>query len=358
MDPDRLSAELEAALVGALADAWRTLNETYFKGALRSPAIALIDGASRLGEWRAGTRTLALQRALVVDRPWGIVVEVLKHEVAHQYVSEALGEPDPTPHGPAFRAICERLGIDARASGLPAAAAGDAPGADQARVLGRIAKLLALAASQNRHEAEAAMARAQELMLKHNLEAPPSRGGYGFRHLGAPTGRVGEPERILANLLGDHFFVEVIWVPVWRPREGKRGSVLEVAGSPVNLEMAEYVYEFLRRTADRLWLEYRRDRGLGSNRDRLSFLAGVMAGFRDKLAAQAEASAQAGLVWVGDADLRRYHRRRHPYVRWTRHAGAARTEAHQDGRAAGQSIVLHRPVESRGADRSGRRLLT
>jgi hypothetical protein len=351
MDRERLSAELEAALVGALAATWRTLNETYFKGALRPPVIGLVDGSSRLGEWRAATRTLSLARGLAVDGPWGVVVEVLKHEIAHQFVTEALGEPDPTPHGPAFRAVCERLGIDARATGMPEAAPGDgAP-----RVLGRIAKLLALAASQNRHEAEAAMARAQELMLKHNLEAPPARGGYSVRHLGEPTGRVTETERILANLLGDHFFVEVIWVPVWRPRVGKRGSVLEVAGTPVNVEMAAYVHDFLRGTADRLWLEYRRERGISSNRDRQGFRAGVMAGFRDKLAAQAKTSARTGLVWVGDPDLARFHRRRHPYVRWTHHAGVARTEAHEDGRAAGRRIVLHRPIETHAA-RTGRML--
>src|SRR5262249_50986261 len=150
-------------------------------------------------------------------------------------------------------------------------ATGAAPGEREARVLGRIAKLLALAQSQNRHEAEAAMARAQELMLKHNLEAPPRHGAYGFRHLGAPTGRISEAERTLANLLGDHFFVEVIWVPVWRARQGKRGSVLEVCGTAVNLEMAAYVYDFLMATADRLWDDYKRAQRLSSNRDRLTF---------------------------------------------------------------------------------------
>jgi hypothetical protein len=351
MDRERLSAELEAALVAALAGAWRTLNQTYFSGALRPPVLELTEGGARLGEWRPATRTLALQRALVVDRPWGVVVEVLKHELAHQYVTEVLADPDPTPHGPAFRALCARLGFDARAVGLPDATTDAAPAEAAARVLGRIAKLLALASSQNRHEAEAAMARAQELMLKHNLEAPAA--SYGFRHLGEPTGRVTEPDRILANLLGDHFFVEVIWVPVWRAQLGKRGSVLEVAGSPVNLEMAAYVHDFLRRTADRLWLEYRRERGVG-NRDRVDFLAGVMTGFAGKLGAQARASARAGLVWVADADLRRYHRQRHPYVRWTRHAGVAHTPARLDGQAAGRGIVLSRPIETRG--RGGRLL--
>jgi hypothetical protein len=275
-----------------------------------------------------------------------VVVEVLKHEIAHQYVAEVLGEPDGTAHGPSFRDLCERLGIDARAAGLPEAGPGVVPGETETRILGRIAKLLALSQSQNRHEAEAAMAMAQELMLKHNLEALPGQRDYGWKHLGAPMGRKTEAERILANLLADHFFVEVIWIPVWRAREGKRGSVLEVCGRPVNLEMAAFVHDFLVATADRLWADYKRAQRIASNRDRQTFLSGVMSGFRDKLEAQARTSAEAGLVWIADGDLQRYHRRRHPHVRWTRSAGARQTEAHAHGRAAGRDIVLTRPIES------------
>ena len=39
-----------------------------------------------------------------------------------------------------------------------------------------------------------------------------------------------------------------------------------------------------------------------------------MAGFRDKLAAQRTTDDARGLVWVGDADLTGYYRRRHPRV--------------------------------------------
>src|SRR4029077_4252276 len=120
-------------------------------------------------------------------------------------------------------------------------------------VIERVARLLALAESPNQHEAEAAMAAAQRLMLKYNVELQQHACGarrYGFKHLGEPSGRVGESERILASILAKHFFVEVIWVPVYRPTEGKRGSVLEICGAPENLEMAEYAHAFLRHTAE------------------------------------------------------------------------------------------------------------
>jgi hypothetical protein len=341
MRDDALSTALEAALLRQLLGTWRTLNESHFKGRLAAPTLSLADGAHKLGQWLARDRRLELQRAFVVDGAWGAVVEVLKHEMAHQFVSEVLGDPDPTPHGPAFRAVCERHGIDASASGVPVVA--QTPEAE--RVLQRVAKLLALAESPNVNEAELAMAEAQRLMLKHNVDAT-ARTAYSFRHLGTPTGRVDEAARVLANILNDHFFVECIWVPVWRAREGKRGSVLEVCGTAVNLAIAEHTHAFLLHTADRLWRQYKRDNAVG-NRDRRTYQAGVMAGFREKLDAQRKRHEQQGLVWVGDGDLTKYWRRRHPYVRFTRHSGAERTEAHDHGRAAGRTIVLQRAVHER-----------
>jgi hypothetical protein len=335
-----LSAELEAALLRQLALAWRGLNDGYFKARLKMPTLSLADGMTRLGQWIAGERRIELSRPMVLDQPWGVVIEVLKHEMAHQFVHEVLGDPDPTPHGAAFRAVCAEHGIDAAAAGVPRASD------DEQRILARVAKLLALAESPNQHEAEAAMSEAQRLMLKHNLEHI-ARSSYSFRHLGQPTGRVSEAERILANLLNDHFFVECIWVPVWRARLGKRGSVLEVCGAPVNLEIAEHTYAFLMHTAERLWRAYQAAQGVVGNRDRRTFAAGVMTGFREKLDAQRRRQQREGLVWVGDGDLERYYRRRHPHIRWTRHSGVERNEAHAHGRAAGRNIVLHRAVHQR-----------
>ncbi len=341
MRDDALSTALEAALLRQLLATWRTLNDSYFKGRLQPPTLALADGAHKLGQWLSGERRIELSRAFVVDGSWGAVVEVLKHEMAHQLVTEVLGDPDPTPHGPAFRAVCERHGIDAAAAGVPEAA--PTPEAD--RVLARVSKLLALAESPNVNEAELAMAEAQRLMLKHNVDVT-ARSAYSFRHLGAPTGRVSEAERVLANILNDHFFVECIWVPVWRAREGKRGSVLEVCGTTLNLTIAEHTHAFLLHTAERLWEKYKVQKRVG-NRDRRTYQAGVMTGFREKLDAQRKRHQREGLVWVGDGDLTQYWRKRHPHVRWTRHYGNERNEAHDHGRAAGRNIVLSRAVHER-----------
>ncbi|WP_437678214.1 SprT-like domain-containing protein [Sorangium sp. So ce131] len=362
----RLSAELEAALVRELMAAYQSLNYTHFRRKLRSASIELSDATSRLGRWISEARAIEISRPLVLEQPWPVVIEVLKHEMAHQYVHEVLGVTDEAAHGPAFRDVCARLGIDATAAGMPAAgggaqaaggggasAAGAAADAADARILDRIARLLALAESPNANEAQAAMGAAQRLMLKYNLDVAKARAArqYGYRHLGEPSGRVGESERIVGGILGKHFFVEAIWVPVYVPLEGKRGSVLEVCGTPANLEMAAYVHAFLHHTAEQLWAEHKRTHGVKGNKDRRTYLAGVMLGFLEKLNTERKASAEQGLVWVRDADLDSYYRTRHPHVQHLRHAGNQRTAAHAHGREAGRKIILHRPMQGETGDR-------
>jgi hypothetical protein len=197
------------------------------------------------------------------------------------------------------------------------------------------------------------MAAAQRLLLKHNIELRDARTaqGYVWKHLGTPTGRTTEAERVLSLLLGKHFFVEAIWIPVYRAQEGKRGSVLEICGSAENVEIAEYVHGYLVTTSARLWREHKARLGIRGDRDRRTFLAGVMSGMTDKLARESKKSEKAGLVWVADGDLSKYFRRRHPHVRHVRYAGQRRSEAYAHGREAGEKIVIHKGIRDRPTER-------
>jgi hypothetical protein len=358
-----LGAELELELLRRLAYEWEAINYTYFKDALRKPILRLSDTRVRLGQWHGELRSLEISRPLVLERPWVEVIEVLKHEVAHQFVDECL-HVDETAHGPTFRGVCERLGIDARATGAPGEAVTGAPAEDDpaSRIVARVHKLLALAQSPNQHEAEAAATTARRLMLKFNIEVdksgprPGQRRAYGYRHLGKPSGRILEHDRRLASILTTYFFVEGLWISVYRPLEGKRGSVLEICGLEHNLAMAEHVHAFLSSTALRLWAEYKRSSGRSSNRDRQAFLAGVMLGFESKLAAQSATFQEQGLVWVPGAELGEYFRRRYPKIETVRRGGARRNEAYAEGSRAGREIVLSQPVEQKGGKRRRRAL--
>ncbi len=354
-----LDAELENALLRELLAAWRQLNANHFKDALTQPLIELFDSVTRLGAWYPEERTIRVAHKLVVEHSWGVVLEVLKHEMAHQYVHEVLRERTETAHGARFQEVCARLGIDATAAGIPAAqsATNDDP---RARVLQRIAKLLALAESSNQHEAQSAMATARRLMLKYNVDVmvdAAERGArrgerYAFRQIGAITGRISEVERRVSVLLSEHFFVEAIWVQSFSLAAGRRGRVLELCGTTANLDFAHYVHDFLHPCAERLWREHQRTQGTRANRERATFLGGVIRGFSEKLTEDEKQQRREdkALVWVGDPDLQRYYRARHPYVRHTRHQARPESDAHDQGRDAGRRIILHRPIGGRASD--------
>ena len=339
-----LHADLASALLRELSDTWREINANHFRGRMRPPVLALSDVGSRLGQWNSTTRTVTLDRALVFEKPWSVVREVLKHEVAHQFVDEILKIRDQAAHGPAFDDVCRRFGIDARATGLPAVPAGSEGGSP---VLRRITRLLALAESPNVHEAEAAMKAAHRLMLKHNIDTKVTAAseGYAFVHLGLPRRRVEAAEHVLAGILTRHFFVEAIWVPSYLAKEARGGRVLELCGSLSNLEVASYVHAFLLETAERLWREHKRRHHIDSDKERRRFQTGVMSGFDEKLKAGSKENQQEGLIWVGDPGLEAFLHQRYPRRTGGGGIGVRLTAAYEHGREAGRNIVLHKPVK-------------
>ena len=350
----RFSDDPEQVLLRALQWEWSGINRQLLGAALKSPAIGLSDGLRRLGRWQLRTRTIELARSLVLGRPWGEVREVLAHEMAHQYAHEVLGAVDETAHGLAFSRTCERMGILSRARGVPQELA-EAP--DEPRVLRRIRKLLALAQSPNEHEARLAAARAQRLMLEHNLaEADTGRAlPYRCQQLGSIKRRFQAHEKMLAGLLGEHYFVRSIWMNGFDVERGMPGRYLEISGTPENLEMAAWVYGFLRQTGEGLWREHKRQQGISGDAERRRYLAGVVYGFGEQLRSQAERNQQEGLIWLGDEGLQDYYETLHPRVRRGRGPRIRATDAWLEGKAAGREIVLHKPVTA-APGRSGRRI--
>ncbi len=352
-----LSIEQERRLLAVLREEWEHWNVARFRRALRPPVFALDDASTRLGQWECATRTLSLSRSFVLTHAWPSIVEVLKHEMAHQFVSEVLDVTDETSHGPTFQRVCRDRGIDARAAGRPLNGEEDPR---TARVARTVEKLLALASSDNVHEAETAMRAARRLLAQHNLgdaDLPGAERVHDYLHVGPVLLRVHEWQRLLASVLAEHFFVEAIWVSAYVPTTGKRGSQLELCGTLANLKIAEYVHGYLVHVAPRLWDSYKQRESVRGDRERLPYFAGLMNGFRQQLRTDASAdakgarSAQRELVHVATQALRGFYRSRHPYVRTVRYGGAARGEAFAEGESDGRALTVRRPLDAAGVAR-------
>jgi Protein of unknown function (DUF2786) len=335
----KTDADLERWLLDRLRSEWRHQNEFSFRGLMKAPAIELTDSTAELGAWVPLGRRMRLSRRLVLEQSWLNVIGVMRHEMAHQYCYEALGVRDESAHGPAFQKVCDSLGIDPGSRGMPLSS----DGAEQEdRIQRRIRRLLALAQSSNEHEAEAAMQAAQRLMLQHNVAAASEPRRYTWRALGRPLLRRELHINAIVHLLTRHFFVEVLWIQAPIPERRKDGYLLEISGTPENLDIAEYVWHFVLETAERLWGRH----PATSTMDRRSFYYGLVRGFLDKLDRQQVEHQQTGLIWRGDADLENWYHRRHPRIRRGGGSSAQLTSAYNDGRAEGERLVLHRPVTS------------
>ena len=246
---------------------------------------------------------------------------------------------------------------------------------DEEKLLRRAEKLLALATSQNEHEALLAMERVRELYERHNLERLRARRGATFVYAQLSRGkkRIDVAESLIASVLVEHFMVQVIFGDTFDAPTATRVRVLEVFGADENVRMAEYVYAFLYRTAHELWADYkeRTRKGAGAKR---SYLVGVLTGFRDKLRAQSEArpsdpgDSQEGtqvplsadqrkaLITVARAELDAFVQKRYPRLT-TRSSkrGLSDGSSYAAGRDAGRRINLQRPID--GPARQRGRLL-
>ena len=349
-EKERIAAELRAVWSRKLNYWWHHYNEEYLRGGLRPPGIELGLGEVELGRWERQGRRLVISARHIERDPWLEVMETLRHEMAHQYADEVLKASGEGPHGRGFVQGCEKLRCSprSRADGKD----GQASSAEDG-ILQRLKKVLSLAESPNEHEAETAVKKARRLLLKYNIDATEfaQERRFGHRHLGAIKGRRASYEMWLAQILHEFFFVETIWVHSYRPLEDREGTILRVCGTPANLDMAEYVYDYLIQLLERLWAEYRQTRGLRGNRERQRYFAGVLEGFHQKLQEQERAiQTEQALVWKGDSQLGEYYRYLHPRIRTRYGRGVTASDAYKDGVEEGRKVTIHRPI---GDDKGG-----
>jgi hypothetical protein len=332
-----------------LHDAWVALNDLHLGGRLRPPQFALDFRANPLGLWEPRTRTVRISVPHLMLDTWAAVELTLRHEMAHQVVAELWGAPGASPHGALFERASRLLDLT-HSPRLPRE-----PDPASVRTLERVRKLLNLAQSPNAHEAQLAMAAANRLLLKHNLSRADVEGreaGYHFRWLGEPLSRLPLERKLLAGLLQRHFFVRTIWLSTHRARDTRPVSQLEVLGEPHNLDIAEYVHDYLLATVDRLWEGYLQTLPVGAGRSaRQSYRVGVVMGFCEHLDAQAKTDSHDGLIWLGDAVLDELFEARHP--RRTTVGGGTYVlgQAHDAGREDGRQIRLRPGLGEAPAER-------
>ena len=356
---EELEELLEGRILHGLACEWDeaiSILEPGHRESMRRPLFSLGNMKDKWGYWSGERREICLSRALVLNHSWDSVREILLHEMAHQFADEVLNGDHEAPHGRQFLTACYLLRANPKASGkyrpLDDQVADESSGSDD-KIMLRVRKLMALAESQNRHEAEAAMAKAYELIAKYNLDLVTQDRDRDFIpvFLGRPALRHCREDYSLAHLLEEFYFVHGIWMPAYVLEKGKMGNVLEISGTERNVQLAAYVYDFVRHFIDAQWEAYNRNRRLNRHR-KTDFALGIIDGFRSKLVSksveQTGTKGTRALVKVDDPLLADYFAYRYPRIRRTR-PKPSRHNPHvvSAGKEIGKKLVVYQGITQR-----------
>lgn len=205
--------------------------------------------------------------------------DLIRHELAH-YITHINYGGAVQSHGIEFRAFCQSMGWGEEVyKATTTLEAGSNVLEEESSVFRKIKKLMALATSSNVHEAELAMIKSQQLLLKHNIEAESierSEEEKVFVKRIMKLKRRNDKMRTIGRIL-ETFFVSVVF------NRSKDFTHLEIVGNAVNVEIAEYVAAFLDLELEKLWKQVQKQGNLRGVVAKNSFFLGIARGYSKKV---------------------------------------------------------------------------
>lgn len=206
--------------------------------------------------------------------------DVIRHELAHYITFINYGET-VQPHGAEFRIFCDQMGWDEKVYKATSCLDGGetAFGIEESSVFRKVQKLMALATSSNKNEAEQAMIKSQQLLLKHNIDSKyidKECEEKIFLKRIMKQKKENAKMRAIAKIL-ETFFVSIVFC------RAKDFTYLEILGNAVNIEIAEYVAAILQSELDKLWNQAQRSSNLKGMIAKNSFFLGLAKGYCNKI---------------------------------------------------------------------------
>ncbi len=335
---------------------------------LETPVIGITDSRKNFGTWNSEFATLGLSVHLVEKYPWDCIIEILKHEMAHQYVWEVLRQGRERHHGEAFQYACEKLAVHhgfRLATGKTPQIFLNPAEIEQDdvynRMFSKVEKLFSLAKSANEHEAAQAMQRANALIRKYNLERIERRGAsdYTYGVIELKKKKISRQQRMIAIILKDFFFVEVITSQQYDALADETYRTIELTGTKENVDIARYVYDFLVSRLEHLWYSFKKSTKVKGRQQKKSYHLGVIQGFSEKMKKEESQSHQntqdqtvSSLVVAGDFGLQRYYVQRYPNMKTVRMKSLPlNRDTYAAGREEGRRLIIHKGIESRDGNK-------
>ncbi len=283
------------------------------------------------------------EKLMYVSR--GQLESIIKHELAHYYTFIRFGTV-LHPHGPEFKSICDSLYWKEEISRASVCldTSNELAFAEESDVFRKVQKLMALSTSSNKHEAEQAMIKSQQLLLKHNLEESciniDDEEKFVLKRILKQKKKDAKMRAIAAIL--DTFFVSCVF------NRAEEYTYLEILGSQVNVQIAEYVAEVLLRQMDLLWDLARKQHDLKGSIAKNSFLLGISKGYLDKVRSlqKIEATQHGNALTVIERKLTEAKAMAYGRLSFSRSYGRYCPESAELGKQAGNALSINPGLHS------------
>lgn len=316
----------------------------FYRGVFYPINFVVYEGPN-LGYWDYRSYQIGINKRVMLSAKTDVIKDILRHELAHMFMTYSQGN-ELTPHSPEFRVLCRSFGWGENVYAARTTLENENQKIEgdiaSEKLIEKIKKLLSLASSSNAHEAELATIKANELLLKHNLEKLSltrkdeeevwvKRVLTGTRN----NARLHAIYEILQN-----FFV----APVFN--YGKGVIYLEVTGTRTNVELADYVANFLEHELERLFEVYQKEHSvMKGKRAKNSFMKGIAEGYVEKIkSAQKEVSqnlSSAKDLIVLEQDLKRQVHLAYSRLGSTSVSRSDDAYSKGLGKKAGHSLSIH-----------------
>lgn len=242
-------------------------------------AIVIYNGGNRLGYFDPDFYELGFHEILM-RLPFGEQMNIIRHELAHYLLYLTHGPGTIAAHGPEFREFCRSYGwseeVGRASMEIPPS---DRTSVEESAPLRKIRKLMALGTGSNVFEAESAMLKARELLVKYGAEKSTLEPEEEV----AFVKTVFQKKKIDAKLQAIARILQTFFVyPVFR--KGTGICRLDILGSELHIKIADHVAIVLDRTFEELWLETKKDKGLQGITAKNSFFLGIAKGYCNKIA--------------------------------------------------------------------------
>lgn len=204
---------------------------------------------------------------------------IIRHELAH-YITFINYKYPIQSHGPEFRAFCRRMGWGEEVYLATTCLDGaNVEEIEENSVLRKVQKLMALSSSSNENEAEQAMIKSRQLLLKHNIDSTYIKDDKNNIDEKIYLKRILKQKRKNSKMYSigkilQTFFVNIVYNSIGD------SVFLEIVGNSVNVEIADYVANFLDNELERQWIQLKKQhKELKGMVAKNSFFSGIAKGY-------------------------------------------------------------------------------